>query len=324
MGTYRNKGNKATKEGFGEGILEAARRNKNVVGIGADITHSVNLSLFAAAFPERYISLGIAEQNCMGAAAGLALSGKIPVFPTYAVFSAMRTTDFVRISVCYNNFHVVIGGGHAGISVGPDGATHQALEDVAIMRVMPNMTVLSPCDSTQARKAAIAAVEQIEGPVYIRFGRAPAPNFTPASLEFIPGKAQIMKEGSDISIIATGVLVWEALQAAKILRKEGINARVINLHTIKPLDKETILDAARETGRIITVEEHQKMGGMGSAVAEFLAASHPVPIHFIGVDDRFGESGQPGELMKKYRLNASAISREARYLLSPDQEPPEL
>ena len=298
---------KATKTGFGEGVLEAAGADSRVVGIGADITASVGMNLFAEAFPERFISLGIAEQNGIGVAAGLALSGMIPVFSTYAVFSAMRTTDFIRVSVCYNNLHVIIGGAHAGISVGPDGATHQALEDIAMMRVLPNMTVLSPCDATQARIATIKAIHELPGPVYIRFGREPVPDFTDDDQEFIIGKAQMMRDGKDASIIATGHMLWEALQAAEQLESEGLKIRVINMHTIKPIDEEAIIKAAKETGFILTIEEHQITGGLGSAVAEVVSTNAPVRLKMVGMRDRFGESGQPKELMAKYGLTADAI-----------------
>jgi transketolase len=312
---FINKGDKATKTGFGEGVLEAARLNKNVVGIGADITASVGMNLFAEAFPERFISLGIAEQNCVGVAAGLALSGKIPVFSTYGVFAALRTTDHIRISVCYNNVHVIIGGAHAGISVGPDGATHQALEDIAVMRVLPNMTVISPCDATQAKIATQKAIHELTGPVYIRFGREPVPDFTDANQDFEFGKGQLLKDGTDLSIIATGHMVWEAVKAAKILNKNGISARVINIHTIKPIDENLIVNAAIETGLIITVEEHQVMAGFGSAVAEVVVKNCPVPMEMIGMNDCFGESGKPEELMQKYGLVAGNIAAKAKIAL---------
>ncbi len=315
MNHFQLKGLKATRTGFGEGVLEGGRKNNNVVVIGADITASVGLDGFAKAFPERFFSMGIAEQNAMGVAAGFALEGKIPVFATYAVFSALRAADQLRISVCYNNLHVVIGGAHAGISVGPDGATHQALEDLAYVRALPNITVFSPCDATQACKATLSALFEIKGPVYIRFGREAVPDFTPSTLEFIPGKTQVFNEGTDLSIIATGHLVWPAIEASKILSSQGISARVINLHTIKPIDEETIIRAARETGCILTAEEHQLHGGMGSAVAEVVVKNYPVPMEMIGIDDSFGESGQPDELMKKFGLTAENIALNAAHLL---------
>ena len=304
---YTNRGDKPTKTGFGEGIRDAARINQAVVGIGADITTSVGMNLFADEFPERFFSLGIAEQNCVGVAAGMALSGKIPVFSTYGVFAALRTTDFIRVSVCYNNLHVIIGGAHAGISVGPDGATHQALEDIAIMRVLPNMTVISPCDATQARILTIKAINEQTGPVYIRFGREPVPDFSDGNSKMEIGKSDLMHEGTDATIIATGHMVWEALQAAYALEVKGIYVRVINMHTIKPIDKEAIIDAARDTGRIFTVEEHQVSGGLGGAVAEIVTQNYPVPITFIGMPDCFGESGKPSELMEKFGLTSRAI-----------------
>ncbi len=315
MNHFQLKGLKATRTGFGEGVLEGGRKNNNVVVIGADITASVGLDGFAKAFPERFFSMGIAEQNAMGVAAGFALEGKIPVFATYAVFSALRAADQLRISVCYNNLHVVIGGAHAGISVGPDGATHQALEDLAYVRALPNITVFSPCDATQACKATLSALFEIKGPVYIRFGREAVPDFTPSTLEFIPGKTQVFNEGTDLSIIATGHLVWPAIEASKILSSQGISARVINLHTIKPIDEETIIRAAKETGCILTAEEHQLHGGMGSAVAEVVVKNYPVPMEMIGIDDSFGESGQPDELMKKFGLTAENIALNAAHLL---------
>jgi transketolase len=299
--------NKPTKTGFGEGVLDAAKADRRVVGIGADITASVGMNLFAEAFPERFISLGIAEQNCVGASAGMALSGLVPVFSTYGVFAALRTTDFIRISVCYNDLHVVIGGAHAGISVGPDGATHQALEDIAIMRALPNMTVISPCDATQTRIATFKAITELTGPVYIRFGREPVPDFTSGIQDFIFGKSQLMRDGRDVTLIATGHMVWEAMQAAEMLSGKGINARVINMHTIKPIDGEAIVKAAQETGFIVTVEEHQVTGGLGGSVAEVVTQHCPVKMKLIGMPDCFGESGKPEELMQKYGLTAEAI-----------------
>ncbi|MCK9423067.1 MAG: transketolase family protein [Bacteroidales bacterium] len=307
MVPFINRGNKPTKTGFGEGLLEAGKRNHSVIAIGADITTSVGINLFAETFPDRFISLGIAEQNCIGVATGLALEGKIPVFSTYGVFATFRAADQIRISVCYNNVHVIIGGAHAGVSVGPDGATHQALEDIAVMRVMPNMSVLSPCDATQTKLATLAAIENYQGPVYIRFGREAMPDFTESSLPFKIGKAQLFREGYDLTIAATGHLVWEALMAAEELQAHGISARVLNVHTIKPLDEEAIVRAARETGAIITAEEHQVAGGLGGAVAEMVTRYCPVPMEFVGMNDRFGESGNAIALMEKYGMTASMI-----------------
>jgi transketolase len=315
MQKFKNKGDKPTKEGFGEGVVVIGEMNQNIIGLGADITASVGMNMFAEKFPERFFSFGIAEQNCVGVAAGLALSGKIPVFSTYGVFAALRTTDQLRISVCYNDLHVIIGGAHAGISVGPDGATHQALEDIAVMRVLPNMTVLSPCDATQTKLAVIAALEQVNSPVYIRFGRAPVSDFTLPEMEFKVGKSQILFEGNDLTIIATGHLVWEALQAAYVLNKQGIGARVINMHTIKPIDEQAIIKAAMETGAIIIAEEHQIYGGLGGAVAEVVVKNIPVPMEFIGMDDSFGESGKPEELLNKYKMTSGNIVEKAKKII---------
>lgn len=305
-----------TKTGFGEGILDAGTSNTNLIVLGSDITASVGLNGFRDKFPERFISLGIAEQNCAAVAAGLSLGGKIPVFSTYGVFAAQRATDQIRVSVCYNNLHVIIGGAHAGISVGPDGATHQALEDIATMRVLPNMTVLSPCDATQTKLAVKAAVSAPCGPVYLRFGREAVPDFTSEDMPFVIGKGQLFKTGNYLTIIATGHMVWEALNAAYMLELQGINARVINLHTLKPLDNTIIIKAASETGAILTVEEHQVIGGLGSAVAEVLGQYHPVPLELVGMEDCFGESGKPGDLMEKYGLTAEAIALRAKNLLN--------
>ncbi len=305
---YINKGNKPTKTGFGEGVLAAAQQDNKVVGLGADITNSVGMNLFAEAFPERFFSMGIAEQDAVATAAGLALSGKIPVFSTYGVFAAHRANDQIRISVCYNNVHVVIGGAHAGVSVGPDGATHQALEDIAAMRVLPNMTVISPCDATQAKIATEKAILEGKGPVYLRFGREPVPDFTDENQDFEIGKAQLMREGTDITLVATGHEVWEALEAAKTLEQKGVSARVINMHTIKPLDGDILIKAADETQMVFTIEEHQKAGGLGGVVAEFLAEKHPIRVIRIGMNDRFGESGQAATLMHKFGLDAEGIT----------------
>lgn len=304
---YKNKGNKATKTGFGEGVLAAAQKDSRVVSLGADITNSVGMNLFAEAFPERFLSMGIAEQDAVATAAGLALSGKVPVFSTYGVFAAHRANDQIRISVCYNNVHVVIGGAHAGISVGPDGATHQALEDIATMRVLPNMTVISPCDATQAKIATEKAILECEGPVYVRFGREPVPDFTDENQDFELGKAQVMREGANITLVATGHEVWEALTAASMLDSLGISTRVVNMHTIKPLDVDVLAKAANDTRMIVTIEEHQIVGGLGGAVAEYLSECHPVRIARIGMNDRFGESGQAQDLLHKFSLDAVGI-----------------
>lgn len=302
--------NTAMKNGFGIALTEVAEKNTNIVCLGSDITNSVGTNFFKEQFPDRFFSLGIAEQNAASVAAGLALSGKIPVFSTYATFSAMRTADQIRVSVCYNNLHVIIGGAHAGISTGPDGATHQALEDIAVMRSLPNMTVISPCDENQTKLATLAALTKCSGPCYIRYGREPAPNFSSLDNEFVIGKAQILKNGNDLAIIATGSMVWQALQVAKELEKSGISAEIINVHTIKPLDAETIIKTAKKTKRIVTIEEHQIFGGLGSAVAEVISQNYPVKMKIIGIQDTFGESGTPEQLLAKYGLDTKSIYKD--------------
>jgi len=312
---YINRSNTSTKIGFGNGIKEAAKSNKNIIGLGSDITSSVGMNIFKEAFPKRFYSLGIAEQNAIGVAAGMALSGLIPIFSTYGVFASMRTLDQIRISLCYNNLHVIIGGAHSGISVGPDGATHQALEDIAALRALPNITIISPCDATQTQVATKMAIEELTGPVYIRFGREPMPDFSLPNQNFTIGKAQRLMEGTDIAIIATGHLVWESLEAAKELKRNRINARVINIHTIKPIDEEEIILAAKECKCIITAEEHQITGGLGSAVAEVVVKNYPCKMDFIGMPNTFGESGLARELMDKYGMNAETIVQKALKLI---------
>lgn len=316
MDDFINKGDKATRLGFGEGIAEAGGLYPNLVVLGTDITSSVGLNLFAECYPERFFSFGIAEQNIAAVAAGLALTNKIPVFSTYGVFAAFRAADQIRISICYNNVKVIIGGAHAGISVGPDGATHQALEDIAVIRSLPNITLISPADANQAKAATLAAIRQVEGPVYIRFGREPVPNFTESNQVFEVGKGQVLKAGTDVAIVATGHMVWEALEASKHLAKQGVNAMVVNIHTIKPIDKRLLVDVAKATKRVVTVEEHQVHGGLGSAVAEVLSQEYPVPMKIIGMPDCFGESGTPAELLQKYGLNANSIAQEVFQLLN--------
>jgi len=295
-----------TRDGFGMGIVEVGEKNDQVVVLCADLADSTRAGKFQAAFPARFIQTGVQEQNMANVAVGLALSGKIPFIATYAVFSPGRNWDQIRISGCYNNANVKYVGAHTGVSVGPDGATHQALEDIALTRVLPRMIVLAPCDVEEARKVIHAAVA-IKGPVYMRFARAGTPAFTTDKTPFAVGKATVFREGKDVAIIAAGPIVHAALLAADQLIEKGISARVINSPSIKPLDEETIEAAARECGAIVTCEEHQVAGGLGGAVAEFLARTHPVPIEFIGMPDSFGESGEPGQLLAKYRMDAPAI-----------------
>lgn len=307
---FSNKGDKSPRFGFGEGIVEISKLSSKVVVLGADITSSVGLNGFAETFPDRFFSFGIAEQNVAAVAAGMALAGKVPVFSTYGVFAALRAADQIRVSICYNNVKVMIGGAHAGISVGPDGATHQALEDIAYIRALPNMTLISPCDANQAKVATVEAFKNTEGPVYIRFGREPVPNFTEEEQEFVIGRGQILRHGTDVTIVATGNMVWEALQAAEMLKDRGVDAQVINIHTIKPIDSDLLIQVAKETGALVTVEEHQVNGGLGSAVAEVLVKNFPVPMEIIGMPDCFGESGTPAELLQKYGLNSGNIAQK--------------
>jgi transketolase len=311
METLRYRELISTKAGFAKGLAEAGKLFPELVCLGTDITSSVGMDLFAEAFPERFFSVGVAEQNAAGISAGLALMNKIPVFSTYGVFSAFRSADQIRVSICYNNLHVLIGGAHAGLSVGPDGATHQALEDIAVMRVLPNMTVLSPCDATQTQIAVIAAVSDVKGPCYLRYGRDSVPDFSAPDQLFEIGKGQILRSGNDVCLIATGHLTWHALQAAVLLQERNIDALVINIHTIKPIDEELILNAAEYCGAIVSCEEHQIAGGLGSSIAEILSANQPVPVEFIGVNDSFGESGTPAELFVKYGLDQHAVFNAA-------------
>lgn len=317
MTIYEQRGWKLvpSRNGFGEALMELSERHPELVVIGADLTDSTRASYFSQSCPERFFNAGVAEQNAAGMAAGLALAGKIAVFSTYGVFAAGRAFDQIRTTICYSNANVKIGGAHGGISVGPDGATHQALEEIAMMRVLPRMTLLVPADAEETRKATIAAVEQIDGPVYIRFGRAPVPSITEKNTPFEVGRARTVQDGEDISIIACGAMVAEAIIAADILDKQGISARIIDLHTIKPIDRDTISKAASETGAILTAEEHQIYGGMGSAVAEVVVQTHPVPMDFVAVNDRFGESGEPAELMREFQLDFETIALKAVNLL---------
>lgn len=296
----------ATRDGYGRAIVELGEKDERIVVLCADLTESTRSNLFQREFPERFIEMGVAEQNMTGVAVGLALNGKIPFTATYAVFSPGRTWDQIRISGCYNNANIKIIGAHAGISVGPDGATHQALEDIALTRVLPRMTVLVPCDSEEARKAVHVAAA-MNGPVYIRLGRNATPQFTTEKTPFSIGKGVVFRDGKDVAIIGAGPLMHNALVAAHHLIEKGISCRVINLPSVKPIDTELIEKAARECKAIVTVEEHQIMGGIGSAIAEVVATSYPVPMEFIGMHNSFGESGTPDELLKKYRMDVPAI-----------------
>ncbi len=318
------------RQGFGEGLLEAGTKDKNVVGLCADLTESTKMNLFADKFPERFIQVGVAEQNLVTVASGMAAMGKVPFTSSYAMFSPGRNWEQIRTTCAYNDRKVIIVGSHAGISVGPDGGTHQAIEDMAIMRAMPHMIVLSPCDSMEAKKATLALADATNSkPAYIRLGREKTPIMTTVDTPFELGKAQIVwspegtsdsAEGSvvtkpQVGIIATGALLHKALLAAKDLESEGTKVKVMNLATIKPLDEEAVIALAKECGKIVTVEEHQIAGGMGSAVAECLAQNFPVPIEFIGVRDLFGQSGTPKELIEHYGMGKDAIKNAVTKVL---------
>ena len=304
----------ATRDGYGMGLVELGEENDKVVVLCGDLTESTRSAGFREAYPDRFIQMGVAEQNMANVAVGLALNGKIPFVSTYAVFTPGRNWDQIRISGCYNNANVKYAGAHTGISVGPDGATHQAMEDIALTRVLPRMTVLVPCDVEETRKITHAAAA-IVGPVYFRFARAGSPAFTSAKTPFKVGKAVVFRDGDEVAIIAAGPIVHSALLAADRLIEQGVSARVINNPSIKPLDEKTIEQAARECGAVVTCEEHQVMGGMGSAVAEFLAVTYPVPMEFIGMHNSFGESGEPAELLKKYKMDAEAIAAAVKKVI---------
>ena len=298
--------NKDTRSGFGEGLLEVGRRNPKVVAFCADLTGSLKMDAFAKEFPNRFFQTGIAEANMIDMAAGMALSGFVPFTGTFAAFSTGRVYDQIRQSVAYSNKNVKIAASHAGVTLGEDGATHQILEDIGLMKMLPNMTVIVPCDFNQTKAATIAAAEY-EGPVYLRFGRPKVPNFTPADEKFVIGKAQLLQEGSDVTIFACGHLVWKAVQALPILAEMGIRAELINIHTIKPLDVEAVLKSVQKTGCVVTAEEHQRNGGLGDIIAQVLSLNHPCPIEMVAVNDVFGQSGTPDELLKAYHLDTPDI-----------------
>lgn len=305
---------KSTRDGYGEGLVLAGEQNKNVVVLCADLAESTRSQMFQKKFPERFIEMGVAEQNMASVAAGMALAGKIPFISSYAVFSPGRNNEQIRTSIAYNNANVKIAGAHAGVSVGPDGASHQALEDIALMRVIPGMTVIVPCDAMETQKATLSAA-QIIGPVYLRFTREKTPVFTTADTPFKIGRAEILKEGKDAVIFGCGSLLYDALRAALELEKERVSVAVINVHTIKPLDRDMILKYAYQTKAVITVEEHQIFGGLGGAVAELLAQELPTPLEFIGIQDSFGESGSPQELLKKFGLDIVSIKKAVKKVL---------
>lgn len=303
-------------DGYGKALLKLIGDGKPVVALDADVAKSTRTVWVRDQYPEHFLDMGIAEQDMVGTASGLALGGMISFASTYGVFLAGRAWDQIRTTVCYNNLNVKLAGAHAGISVGPDGATHQALEDVALMRVLPNMTVVVPCDAVETEKATLALAER-EGPCYIRFGREAVPVITDEDSPFEIGKANVLRDGKDAVLFANGAMVYEGLEAAKQLAGEGIDLMVVNLHTVKPLDQEAVLAAARKTGRVITAEEHQAAGGMGSAVAECLAQHYPVPMRILGMQDGFGESGAPDELMKRYGFSSDAIYQAVKDFVAP-------
>ena len=306
---------KDTRSGFGAGLTELGKSNTNVVALCADLTGSLNMNQFKNDNPDRFFQIGIAEANMMGIAAGMTIGGKIPFTGTFANFSTSRVYDQIRQSIAYSNKNVKICASHAGLTLGEDGATHQVLEDIGMMKMLPHMVVINPCDHNQTKVATIA-ISKYVGPVYLRFGRPKVPNFTPENQEFKIGKAIHLKQGSDVTIIATGHLVWEALEAANILETYGISSDVINIHTIKPLDTDAILNSVKHTGCVVTAEEHMLNGGLGDSIAQFLSINNPVPIEMIGVDDKFGESGPPMKLMEKYGLTSKDIVKATKRSIS--------
>ena len=301
-----NTGNKDTRSGFGAGLSVIGDENPNVVAMCADLTGSLKMDAFAKAHPDRFYQAGIAEANMIGVGAGMALSGKIPFVGSFAAFATGRVYDQIRQSVAYSNTNVKIAASHAGITLGEDGATHQILEDIGLMRMLPNMVVINPCDYNQTKAATIAAAKHV-GPVYLRFGRPGVPNFTPEDQKFEIGKALHLIEGTDVTIFATGHLVWEAIQAAQTLEAEGIKAEVINIHTIKPLDEKAVLESAAKTGAVVVAEEHFVAGGLGELISGVLAANKPAPVEYVAIKDKFGQSGTPAALMKAYGLDAENI-----------------
>ncbi len=307
-----------TRNGYGDGLVQAGKEDENVVALCADLSDSTRSKMFKDEFPERFVQMGIGEQNMASLAAGMSAMGKVPFISSYAMFSPGRNWEQIRTTICYNDSNVKIAGAHAGVSVGPDGATHQAIEDIAITRVIPNMIVLVPCDSIETKKATLA-VAKYKGPAYLRFAREKTPVFTTEDTPFEIGKAEIFYEPSEgeaeVSVIACGPLVYNSILAASELEKEGIKAEVINNHTIKPIDEKTINERAEKSGAVVTVEEHQISGGLGSAVAEVLAKNNPVPMEFVGVQDRFGESGEPEELIEKFGMGVENIKEAIKKVL---------
>jgi transketolase len=314
MKTYTYTEKKDTRSGFGDGLTELGRTNPNVVALCADLVGSLKMNTFIDENPERFFQVGIAEANMMGIAAGMTIGGKIPFTGTFANFSTGRVYDQIRQSIAYSGKNVKICASHAGLTLGEDGATHQILEDIGLMKMLPGMVVINPCDYNQT-KAATIAIADYDGPVYLRFGRPSVPIFTPADQKFEIGKAIQLQEGNDVTIVATGHLVWEALEATKILNEKGISADVINIHTIKPLDEKAIIESVNKTGCIVTAEEHNYLGGLGESVSRVLSQHKPTPQEFVATNDTFGESGTPAQLMEKYGLNSDAIIKKAQLVI---------
>ena len=315
MKEFINQGNNDTRSGFGAGLLELGKSNNNIVALCADLTGSLKMNEFKNEFPERFFQIGIAEANMMGIAAGMTIGGKIPFTGTFANFSTGRVYDQIRQSIAYSNKNVKICASHAGVTLGEDGATHQILEDIGLMKMLPGMTVINTCDYNQT-KAATIAIAEYKGPVYLRFGRPKVPNFTPINQDFNIGKGVKLIEGSDVTIVATGHLVWEAIDCVKKLKSEGISAELINIHTIKPLDKNIILDSVSKTNCIVSAEEHNVIGGLGESISSLLVKNNLSPMEFVGVEDSFGESGTPQELMKKYQLSSENIYLKCKKVIS--------
>ncbi len=315
MKKFEVTGQKDTRSGFGDGLLEAGRANDSVVALCADLTGSLMMDGFKNEYPDRFIQVGIAEANMMGLASGLAISGKIPFTGTFANFSTGRVYDQIRQSIAYSGTNVKICASHAGLTLGEDGATHQILEDIGLMKMLPGMTVINPCDYNQT-KAATQAIARHQGPVYLRFGRPKWPIFTEENQVFEIGKALMLSPGTDVSIFATGHLVWKAIEAGEILAQRGISAEVINIHTIKPLDAQAILDSVRKTRCVVSCEEHQMNGGLGDSIAQLLARNLPMPLEMVAVNDSFGESGKPEELLKKYHLDTPDVVAAAERVLA--------
>jgi len=314
MKKYSDTGSKDTRSGFGAGLEELGNTNENVVALCADLTGSLKMNAFAEQHPDRFFQVGIAEANMMGIAAGLTIGGKIPFTGTFANFSTGRVYDQIRQSIAYSGKNVKICASHAGLTLGEDGATHQILEDLGLMKMLPHMVVINPCDYNQT-KAATIAIADYDGPVYLRFGRPKVANFTEVGAPFVIGKGDLLTEGSDVTIVATGHLVWESLQAAEKLDSVGISAEVINMATVKPLDESIVLKSIEKTGCVVTAEEHNRFGGLGESIAQTLVTNNPVPQEFVAVNDSFGESGTPAQLMDKYGLNADAIVSAAQKVI---------